>query len=281
MFGDFFGAYLLDLGAITGEQLEEAVRIQRENNILLGTLAVQRGYMDGFQLVELLEEQHKLDRKLGELAVEKGYMNDEQRQELIDIQSAKYLTLGESLVKLGFLSRESMLQHLKAWHESAGKQEEKARAQLEEFPYHDLLLAALEQTRLSFFRRGYPARVLEITSSIPPLEELRVFVASQHSKDDQIHYYALLLPDRLTGLLGSFGLPDPMEAPDATREDLYESLLQWVFLLNYSICRSVKKKGGPGLKHGPVQSTLPDYSECMSARLNTLVAPFYMLYLTP
>ncbi len=280
MFGDFFGVYLLDRDVITGEQLEEAVRLQRENNILLGTLAVQREYMDGSQLVELLEEQQQLDRKLGELALEKGYMNDEQFQELIGIQSGNHLSLGESLVRLGFLSRESMFQHLEKWGESTMQLEQKARAQLEVFPFNDLILAAIERTRISFFRRGYPARIEEVTSSVPALEDLNVFVASQRSKkDDWTHYYTLLLPNEFVRLLSSSGNSEQEEKPDASIEDAYETVLQWVFLLNFSICRSIKKEGGPRIKHGPIQSTLPEHAEIVSVRLNTLVAPFYMLYL--
>lgn len=279
MFGDFFGAYLLDREIITGEQLDEAVQLQRENNILLGTLAVQRKYIDESQLNELLEEQHQLDRKLGELAIERGYMNDEQFQELIQIQSGNHLYLGESLVRLGFLSRESMFQHLEKWGENTMQLEQKARARLEVFPFHDLVLAAIDQTRISFFRRGYPVRIEEVTPSVPALEGLNVFAASQRSKDDWTHYYTLLLPDEFIRLLSSFGRSEQQEIPDSGMEDAYETVLQWIFLLNYSICRSIKKEGGPKIKHGPVQSTLPEHAESVSVRMNTLVAPFYMLYL--
>ena len=43
MFGGFFGDYLVKVGAITPRQLEEAIAVQRESNVLLGQLAVGRG----------------------------------------------------------------------------------------------------------------------------------------------------------------------------------------------------------------------------------------------
>ena len=195
MFGDFFGAYLLDRNVITREQLDEAVLFQRENNILLGMLALQREYLDESQLTELLEEQHKLDRRLGELALENGYLTDEQLQELIQIQSGNYLYLGESLIRLDFLLKETMLQHFEEWGEMTMQLEQNARAQLEVFPFSDLVFAAIERTRVSFFRRGYPVRIEEVTSSVPRLDDLNVFAASQRSKDEWTHYYTLLLPD--------------------------------------------------------------------------------------
>ena len=279
MFGDFFGEYLLNRDIITREQLEEAVRVQRENNVLLGTLAIQRDYLEESRLTELLEEQHRLNRKLGELAVEKGYLNDEQLQELLKIQSGNYLYLGESLVRQGFLSKESMLEHLEAWGEITMQLEQKAREQLKTVPICDLVFAAIERTSISFFRRGYPARVEEVSWHVPDLDGLNVFAASQNSKEGANYYYVLLLPDDFIRLLSNFSLSDPQEELGASLEEAYESVLQWVFLLNYSICKSVKKLGHK-LKHGPIQSTLPEHGECVSVKMRTLVAPIYMLYLS-
>ncbi|MFC1529336.1 hypothetical protein ACFL41_02340 [Gemmatimonadota bacterium] len=280
MFGEFFGAYLLERKAITREQLDEAVLLQRENNVLLGTIALQRGYIDESQLIDLLEEQHNLDRKLGELASEKGYLTGDQLQELIQIQSGNHLYLGESLLRLGFISQESMVQHLEEWGEMTMQLEEKARTQLEEFPFSELVFTAIERTRVSFFRRGYPVRIGEVASSIPGLDGLDVFAASQSSKDDRIHYYTLLLPDEFIRILSILDHSDHQEMLDTSREHAYETVNQWVFLLNYSICQTIRKGAGPRLKHGPIQSTLPDCKQCVSIKMHTLVAPFYMLYLT-
>jgi len=280
MFGDFFGEYLLNKKVVTREQLDEAVLLQREHNILLGTLALQRGYLDEPQLIELLEEQHRLDRKLGELASEKGFLTDEQLLELIQIQSGNYLYLGESLIRLELLSEESLCQHLEEWGETSVQLEQNARAQLEKFPFKDIMFAAIERTRVSFFRRGYPVRIKEVTSGVPGLDDLNVFAASQRLKDEWTHYYSLLLPDEFVRLLSSFGHSDHKKMLDTSLENAYETILQWVFLLNYSICQSIKKAGGPRIKHGPIQSTLPECEQCVSITMQTLVAPFYMLYIT-
>jgi hypothetical protein len=107
-----------------------------------------------------------------------------------------------------------------------------------------------------------------------------VFTASQRSKDEWTHYYTLLLPDEFIRLLSSFGHPGHQEMLDTRSEKSYETILQWVFLLNYSICQSIRKDGGPKIEHGPIQSTLPEFAQCVSVKMRTLIAPFYMLYLT-
>ena len=279
MFGDFFGEYLLDREIITREQLDEAVLLQRENNVLLGTLALQREYLDEPRLIELLEEQHKLDRKLGDLAVEKGYLSQEQLLELLQSQSGNYLYLGESLIRLGFLPEESLQEHLETWGEITMQLEQKARAQLKAVPFGDLVFSAMERTRVSFFRRGYPVRVEDVASGVPELAGINVFTASQRSKDEGSHHFVLLLPEEFIRLLGSPGYPGDHERPDAGMEEAYETVLQWVFLLNYAICRAANKEGHR-FKHGPIQSTLPEYEHCVSVRMRTLVAPIHMLYLT-
>ncbi len=172
-----------------------------------------------------------------------------------------------------------MLAHLEAWGEANLPLERNARAKLEVVPFCDLVLAAIERTRVSFFRWGYPVRVEEVASSVRELADHNVFAASQRSKDDGLHYFALLLPDEFIRLLGSFGQAGYLERMNAGTEEAYETVLQWVFLLNAAICRTVNKEGHR-FKHGPIQTTLPEHEECVSVRMRTFVAPFHMLYLT-
>jgi CheY-specific phosphatase CheX len=111
----FFGQFLLERGAITGEQLLAAVAIQETTNVLLGTRAIDAGLMTAGQVEEINALQRSVDRRFGELAVERGYMREEQLKGLLSRQKEARLMLGEALLKIGALDNARLADQLAAF----------------------------------------------------------------------------------------------------------------------------------------------------------------------
>jgi CheY-specific phosphatase CheX len=115
----FFGQFLLERGAITGEQLVAAVAIQETTNVLLGTRAIDAGLMTAAQVEEINALQRSVDRRFGELAVERGYLSEDQLKGLLSRQKEARLMLGEALLKTGALDNARLAEELAAFKRDA------------------------------------------------------------------------------------------------------------------------------------------------------------------
>jgi CheY-specific phosphatase CheX len=111
----FFGQFLLERGAISGEQLVRAVAIQDTTNVLLGTRAIDAGLMNASQVEEINALQRSVDRRFGELAVERGYLSEDQLKGLLSRQKEARLMLGEALLKIGALDNARLADELAAF----------------------------------------------------------------------------------------------------------------------------------------------------------------------
>lgn len=108
MYAQFFGAYLLSQGAITPEQLTDAIKALSDARIKLGTLAIHHGLMTAREVEEVCFLQTREDKKFGEIAVDRGYLTVAQVEELLETQTPDFLLLGQSLVDLNILDNASL-----------------------------------------------------------------------------------------------------------------------------------------------------------------------------
>ncbi|MGN0483303.1 MAG: chemotaxis protein CheX [Lachnospiraceae bacterium] len=104
MYTQFFGNYLLHRGAITPEQLMDAMKEESSSHIKLGTLAIHSGYMTASEVENIIIMQTHQDKRFGDLAVEQGYLTNDQVRELIETQNPNYLLLGQILIEKGYLT---------------------------------------------------------------------------------------------------------------------------------------------------------------------------------
>jgi hypothetical protein len=147
----FFGQFLLERGRVSREQLLEAVRLQGEVNVKLGTLAMDRGLLSHEDVERLHLRQRSVDRRFGELAVAEGLLTQAQVDELLSIQQQERVLLGEALVRQGHLTLEQLQVELEAY-----------RGLSEELP-----------ASLASIYKGVPgARILEVCTEIT----LKMFV---------------------------------------------------------------------------------------------------------
>lgn len=101
MFVQFFGGFLLNKGAVTREQLIEAMEKESTSHIQLGTLAMHAGLMNAQQIENVRITQTHTDKRFGEICVDKGYLTEAQVDDLLASQYPKYLLLGQVLEEQG------------------------------------------------------------------------------------------------------------------------------------------------------------------------------------
>lgn len=109
----FFGAFLVERGVITAEQLIEALAEQRKTNVKFGEHAIRLGYLTPEQLEEIRKLQKREDLKFGEAAIRLGYLTPEQVEQIMRIQKSSHKLLGDILVEKGFITREVLERELK------------------------------------------------------------------------------------------------------------------------------------------------------------------------
>jgi len=108
MYAQFFGAYLLNQGAITPEQLTDAIQALSDSHLKLGTLAMHQGLMTSSEVDEVCFLQTREDKKFGEISVDRGYLSVAQVEELLEVQTPDYLLLGQCLLDLGILDNATL-----------------------------------------------------------------------------------------------------------------------------------------------------------------------------
>src|SRR5215475_12461061 len=104
-----FGELLIEERAITREQLEDALRVQRDlrHYLPLGQVLLIRGRLSRAQLTMLLRR-HRKSARLGELLVRSGQITTDQLQTALNQQARTRQPLGSTLMVLGIVSEETM-----------------------------------------------------------------------------------------------------------------------------------------------------------------------------
>lgn len=96
------GQRLIEGGYLKGEQLEEALKLQRETGLLLGEVCLLKGWVTFEQLKECLPT---LRSKLGEKLIALGYITIEQLWLALLEQRHSGERLGEILIVRGWVDR--------------------------------------------------------------------------------------------------------------------------------------------------------------------------------
>lgn len=104
----FFGQFLVEQDAVTGESLLHAIELQERTNLKLGEMAVTLGFITQQDIETAHAAQLSKDMKLGDLLVELGFLSKKQLDEVIARQKATHLYIGEALVKVGALTPEKL-----------------------------------------------------------------------------------------------------------------------------------------------------------------------------
>lgn len=112
--GKKLGEILISDGAISEEQLREALDFQKKEGGLLGEVLVKLGYVEERDIVQALTVQCGFPYlpKLGEILIRNEVISQEQLQRALDFQKREGGLLGEILVKLGYANELDIVQAL-------------------------------------------------------------------------------------------------------------------------------------------------------------------------
>lgn len=143
MFSQFFGAYLLNEGKVTKEQLAKALDEKKNTRMRLGVLAINDGLMTAEQVEHVNLTQQTVDKLFGDLAVDLGYLKPEDVTGLLAKQPSDYLLLGQTFVNTGVLSNSEFESAIKGYKSKysisdddiSGDQSDKLASLVNEF-YH-------------------------------------------------------------------------------------------------------------------------------------------------
>ncbi len=276
MFGDFFGEYLLKQEVITEEQLEEAMDCQRENHILMGTLAVNKGYLSSQQLNCILEEQQRVNHKFGGLAVEKGFLSQDQVQELFREQAENHIYLGEALTRLGYVSTNKLNVYLNAFQQHLQKKEQAFAKCLQHIPQAEILRRALGLIVEYFYRLGFVLKVrdMELNPTISSFNP--VFLGTQNFIGLGQAFFGVQLSWSTARLMAQ---GNGMQLEDGDNQlHLFETTTDAVDKLNYVLCEELQRLGyrvNPGAMHFELPRQAKDSFKII---LHSMIGPLHLLY---
>ncbi|TLS69247.1 hypothetical protein FE236_09505 [Mariprofundus erugo] len=116
-----FGVYLVHIHHFDEQLIDEALEIQRQQQIPFGKLALETGLMRMKGIVQVLAMQadrsaHGSRCYFGELAVEAGLITDKDRELLLGIQMDRRKKLGEILVDMGVINEQERTSLLEQYH---------------------------------------------------------------------------------------------------------------------------------------------------------------------
>ena len=119
-----FGEYLVRENLISEKDLQQALEIQKTDQVALGQLALQNGMIDTKQLYRILSRQRKPEaegKNFGRLAIEMSYLTPGQVEFLLEQQTHTNRLLGEILVSLGRVSQVDLIKALKRFRSETRK----------------------------------------------------------------------------------------------------------------------------------------------------------------
>ena len=115
--GPKLGEVLIKKGMITEDQIDRAIKRQKETGELLGSILVHLGYIKGADLVKALSEQLSPQegqslQRLGDILVKKNLITAEQLEQALKRHQESGEFLGSVLVQMGVISEDQLLRLL-------------------------------------------------------------------------------------------------------------------------------------------------------------------------
>ena len=235
----FFGQFLLDQGLITQRQLNEAIALQRESNVLLGSLAINNGFMTREQVLDVMQEQQYRHGRFGELARRKNYLADDQVQELLQAQGSNHVFLGEALTRRNYLDIRELTRQLKRFEEDIRKKEASLHVILESLDDQHIFASICDMSREYLYHLGYTAHVKKVDNILPSKTFDHVFFMTLVD-GTTVYYCGFYLTDVMAYQITYGKLP---KATFPTRETFNKDLARIFYNLNLVICEETNRKG--------------------------------------
>ncbi|HPN32342.1 MAG TPA: hypothetical protein PKY81_15430 [bacterium] len=147
---DFFGLYLYNKGYVTYSLLIKATLMQKQLNKKIGDWAIELGYLTREQVNIIYNEQKRTNNYFGEIAIKKGLLSEKTVQNIMQIQKESHTFIGEIFQLLGYITESQLKKELEEYdrieEERIKEVNSFMKANVEKFPYLDLILDAAEHT---------------------------------------------------------------------------------------------------------------------------------------
>jgi hypothetical protein len=143
MFGQFFGEFLLQRGAVGRMNLDAAIRLQKERNRPIGLMAMDFGLLTSEQVASVLEEQRATDEQFGQIAIRRGLLDYKSLAMLLSHQAGDHLFIGQALVEKGCLRLEELEFLLDEFRRHAALEAGRIRRVVESLPRGEVLVACV------------------------------------------------------------------------------------------------------------------------------------------
>lgn len=120
----FFGQYLLEKHKITREQLLAAITYQKQINIPLEQLLIQKGLLNGQGVMKLKGlQKNNLDKDIPAIILEEKLIAKELLDQTTEEQKHSRVYIGEALVKIGALTVQELEAELEKYKNEESKEE--------------------------------------------------------------------------------------------------------------------------------------------------------------
>ncbi len=109
----FFGEYLIYKGKITQEELDFALKFQKDENIMNAISAITNGYLKYEEISIVMDYMRGTGLKFGEAAVNLRLLNNEQIEKILSDKEKVQHQIGEILVMCGAIGKTEMEEELR------------------------------------------------------------------------------------------------------------------------------------------------------------------------
>ncbi|MCD6595789.1 response regulator [bacterium] len=228
----FFGQFLLENGAITTEQLKNALQYQQKLTVKIGELAVNKGILEQKDAKFINLEQRRTDKLFGELAVELGFLTQEQLNKLIIIHQNNHIFLGQILIDKGYIDSKKLSEFLDEFHRQQKPIENLKNLIPSKHKYFDELFTILDTT-VKLFRR-MPNLTLKLGQGTykESIDNLFLFSVVDFSNSIDFKYF-IVLPKEL-----AYGIAEKLYKDDKIIYD-NETVSDFVREMTNIICGNI------------------------------------------
>ena len=108
MLDRLMGAFMVEKGLMSKNQLDQVIKAQESNRAKLGVVAVSEKLMTIAQAEPVNALQASMDMRFGDIAVERGYLTDAQVERLLKLQGNSYMAFVQAVVDQGILPMEKI-----------------------------------------------------------------------------------------------------------------------------------------------------------------------------
>ncbi|MEC8050575.1 MAG: response regulator [Myxococcota bacterium] len=132
---DKFGDYLISIGKVQKTDVLQALEIQADSTVKVGTICLEEGFMTIRQVMDTLRNQADTERPFEDLAITLGYLTAQQLGHAYKIQSQRRPFFGEILVNIGAIERGELFEQLGAFWTQANEVEDDGESNEKQFDH--------------------------------------------------------------------------------------------------------------------------------------------------